>query len=359
MHQQVASQSHSLPGSNSLATRPFSPQHRHHPLSESVPDITQEILTRADRTGHHLSQLAIASDPHAIAPRGQAGIALTQAKASTSGQDLFFRQNKYQPSSQLSQKPLANQLPPYLQQTGGPTTQQSPIQFKPKDIKSTHTLTVDKDGKITNSEAGRSDPPVSYPLNMAIKKGFLKSKDGDAVGGHLFKREYGGADNYSNVVTWSKKSESQFTEFEELYLDKAKKDAAGKKGGVARQVKTEASFSNFKVSLDDIDLPDKETSDGQKIQNRTIKDEKKKEGGKQANHLLTNLIRGAVESIPNTVKASSKGVNDWEKSGKNDIMNVSEAINEERVGMGFDYIMDGDKSEIGEISRAVDKVKEM
>ncbi|MEM9535071.1 MAG: DUF4157 domain-containing protein [Cyanobacteria bacterium P01_E01_bin.45] len=358
MHQQVTSQSHSLSVLNSLAARPFAPQQHHHPTSNPLPDTTQAILTRAARTGHHLSQLAIASDPHAMAPRGQANVALAQAKSFNLGQDRFFRQGEYQPSSQRSQQLLANESPHLLKQTGGATRQKKPIQFKPKDIKSTHTLNVDNDGKITNSEAGRSDPPVSYPLNMAIKKGLVKSKDGDAVGGHLFKREYGGADNYSNVVTWSTKSESQFTTFENQYLEKAREDATGK-GGVARQVNTEAKFSNFKVSLDDISLPDKETSDGQTIKNRTIQDEKNKKGGKQANHLLVNLIRGAVESIPDSVKASSKGVEAWEKSGKGDIMKVSESFDKEKVGTRFDYIMEGDQDEINEISRAVDKVKEM
>lgn len=358
MHQQVASQSRSLPASNSAAVRPFAPQQNHHPISESLPDTNQTDLTRATRTGYHLSKLAISPDPHLIAPREQAKVALTQAKALTTNQDIFLRQGNYQPSAQLRQSSLGNELPHSLQQAVGPTRQTRPIQFKPKDIKSTHTLNVDNAGQITNGEAGRSDIPVSYPLNLAIKKGLLKSKDGDAVGGHLFKREYGGSDDYSNVVTWSSKSESQFTEFENLYLDKAKDDARGK-GGVAREVKTEATFSNFRANLDDISLPDKAMPDGTTRRNRTIGEEKTKAGGKKANHLLVNLIRGAVESIPETVKASSKGVDDWEKSGKASIMNVGEATNEENVGTRFDYIMDGDQQEIDEFSRGVNKVKEM
>jgi hypothetical protein len=234
----------------------------------------------------------------------------------------------------------------------------STVQLKPKNINTTHTLNVDNAGNITNAEAGRNDPPVSYPLNMAITKGVINSKEGDAVGGHLFKREYGGADDYSNVVTWSQKSEGEFTTFENQYLEQARTDAIGK-GGVLRKVTTEATFTDFNVNLGEISLPDKQAPDGSMIKNRTIETEKDKKEGKEANYLLTNLIRGAMESIPNSVKASSKGVADWGKSGNNEFMKINENIDKEQVATRFDYLMDNIGEDKAQITRAVEKVKTM
>ncbi|MEH1901572.1 hypothetical protein [Nostoc sp.] len=95
------------------------------------------------------------------------------------------------------------------------------------------------------------------------------------------------------------------------------------------------------------------------IQNRTIHKEKQTEEGKKANYLLTNLIKGAMESIPNSVKASSKGVDDWKKSGKSTIMNVKEKIEESQVAQRFDYIMDNVGEDRSQITRAVEKLQTM
>ncbi|MEH2008525.1 eCIS core domain-containing protein [Nostoc sp.] len=190
-----------------------------------------------------------------------------QARAFTTGQDVFFRQGEYNPASRGGQELIAHELTHVVQQnveavqrSPFPPTQlsqnpdtESSVQLKPKDIKNTHTLKVDNTGIITNAQADRNDPPVSYPLSIAITKGVLKSKDSSPVGGHLFKREYGGADDYSNVVTWSQKSEDNFTIFENQYLAQARANAIGN-GGVSREVQTEATFTDFKVDLKDIRL---------------------------------------------------------------------------------------------------------
>lgn len=232
------------------------------------------------------------------------------------------------------------------------------VQLKPKNINSIHVLNVDNAGNITNAEAGRNDPPVSYPLNMAITKRVLKSKDGDAVGGHLFKREYGGADDYSNVLTWSTKTEADFTGFENRYLEQARTDGLGK-GGVSREIKTEATFAGFDAQIKDISLPDKQAPDGSLIQNRTIGKELGTKEGRTANYLLTNLIRGAMESIPNSAKASSKGVESWEKSGRDNFMKMGAGIEQDQVAVRFENLLNNDAEDLAQITRAVDKVKEM
>jgi hypothetical protein len=296
-----------------------------------------------------------------------------QARAFTTGQDVFFRQGEYNPGSRGGQELIAHELTHVVQQNGGavlrspfPSTQlsqhldtKSTVQLKPKNIDKTHTLNVDDQGVITNAEAERNQISVAYPLNLAITKGLLKSKDGEPIGGHLFKREYGGADDYSNVVTWSGKSEQSFTIFENKYLEKAIMDARGK-GGVSRQVKTKATFSDFNVDLNNIRLPDKEASDGSVIKDRTIEKEKStKNEAREAASLLKKFIKGAMESIPNFVQVSSRGVEAWERSGKNKIMNVNESIVEMQVANKFDYIMDGVGEEKAQITRAVEKLETM
>lgn len=245
-----------------------------------------------------------------------------------------------------------------LQKIANNNSQVATTQLKPKNIKDTHTLNVDNAGLITNAEAGRVDPPVSYPLNTAIDLGLLNSKSGAAVGGHMFKREYGGLDNYTNVVTWSEKSEQSFTDFENEYLVKARADASGK-GGVARQVKTNATFTNHRVNLNDVKLADKVKPDGTVIDNRTIRNASTSTDTKAARHLLTKVISGAMESIPEAVTVTSKGVEPWSKTGKSGFMKVTGEINETQVANRFDYIADNVGGDKARVERAAAKVDEM
>ncbi|MDZ8086063.1 MAG: DUF4157 domain-containing protein [Nostoc sp. DedQUE12b] len=296
-----------------------------------------------------------------------------QAKAFTTGQDVFFRQGVYEPESSGGQELIAHELTHVVQQKGGavmrapfPATQlsqhpnsESTVQLKPKNISNKHILKVDNAGEVTNEPAERDDPPVSYPLNLALTLGVLATKGGEATGGHLFKREYGGADDYKNVVTWSEKSEEKYTSgFEKKYLEEAKLEATGK-GGCERKVETAASFRDFTdLDLNTIDLPDKEQN-GNIISNRTIGKESKNSEGKAAKYKLTKLIKGAMESIPDQVTGKVKGKTTevkWERQGK--LMNMDGGINEGRVAQVFEDILDG-VGETAQIDRAIRKIDTM
>jgi hypothetical protein len=67
-----------------------------------------------------------------------------QAKAFTTGQDVFFRQGAYEPSSQGGQELIAHELTHVVQQNGKSTSGSSPIQrkmqFKSEDLRGTMSL---------------------------------------------------------------------------------------------------------------------------------------------------------------------------------------------------------------------------
>lgn len=176
------------------------------------------------------------------------------------------------------------------------------IQLKPKDIKETHTLHVDANGNITNAEAQRADVPVSYPMNALIFHKIIGAKP--VVGGHLFKREYGGQDDFSNVVTWSTAQEQSFTNYENQYLNDAR-EAAGREGAHDRTIKTKAKFATAKVKA--AKLP--EINDG---------DTKKK--AKQARHKVSKMIKGGVETIPTEVEVTAQGRKAWKTSGQKEML---------------------------------------
>ncbi len=77
-----------------------------------------------------------------------------------------------------------------------------------------HILNIDASGNITNQGANREDPPVSTLANLLF--------DGKVIGGHLLKREYGGLDNFTNVVPWSYECEEKYTDFEGRYKNHLK-----------------------------------------------------------------------------------------------------------------------------------------
>lgn len=84
------------------------------------------------------------------------------------------------------------------------------IQKKAKTYYNTYVLNVDNNGNITNGEAVRIAPPVSTFANKLTGKVY--------TGGHLMKREYGGLDNFQNVVPWSAEVEENYTtNFENRY----------------------------------------------------------------------------------------------------------------------------------------------
>lgn len=170
------------------------------------------------------------------------------------------------------------------------SNQRSVIQCKPGNIKQKHSLKLNKEGTIQNGEAERVDPPVSYPMNTLIALHLITHDD--LKGGHLFKREYGGEDNYSNVVTWSERSEAAYTNFEEKYLAKAREGAIAANKTVTYKVDTEATFGNANVTKTDLfgvaPAANKAETD--------------------ARHKVWNLVRLSLETVPTSVKASFSGL---------------------------------------------------
>ncbi len=121
----------------------------------------------------------------------------------------------------------------------------SHIQLKPADINQSHTLNYDDTGKLTNAAAPRSTG-LKRPLviNAQLKKGWV-TPDTKVKGGHLFKAEFGGVDDETNVVPWQISTEDAFTTFEETYKAAADIDAAQAattKSPFAATVHTKATF---------------------------------------------------------------------------------------------------------------------
>jgi hypothetical protein len=182
------------------------------------------------------------------------------------------------------------------------SNERSIVQLKPKDFKRQHTLSVDATGSVTNAEAGRDPTPVSYPLNALIFHK-LVGVDEAVVGGHLFKREYGGPDDFSNVVTWNHASEDNFTTYENAYLNDARNDAQTK-GAHDRVIETEAKFSTNKINVSKILHDDDDDS----------------KAAKSARHKTSKLLAGGIESIPDKVKVTAEGRAAWEKSSKTEFV---------------------------------------
>jgi hypothetical protein len=190
--------------------------------------------------------------------------------------------DSYVAQPQRSRQKKAHNLPVSMQAASAGV-----VQCKPKDIRKTHKLKLNKDGAIQNEEADRVDPPVSYPMNTLIALGIINHDD--VKGGHLFKREYGGLDNYSNVVTWSERSEDAFTVFEDDYLDKAREGATAAKTTVTYNVKTKASFGEAGVSREDL-FPGPNQPQGKAFDT--------------ARHKVWRLTKNALETVPTSVDVS-------------------------------------------------------
>lgn len=93
----------------------------------------------------------------------------------------------------------------------------NPLQMKPRDIDKKYNITV-VDGKIMNKGATRNDTTVAYPINLLKTKNMVNFNTKSFIGGHLFKCEYGGEDNYQNVVPWGENIEKKYSDdFEEKY----------------------------------------------------------------------------------------------------------------------------------------------
>jgi hypothetical protein len=122
------------------------------------------------------------------------------------------------------------------------------IQRKPKDIDQKFKLEYDDKGELKNVGASRAAVGRAAKVNYFIRQEWVKPET-PLIGGHLFKREYGGPDDETNVVPWTHDAEDKFTTFEDDYASKAKAAAP-----VEAEVQTEAAFK---------DRTDLETSDGE------------------------------------------------------------------------------------------------
>ncbi|WP_052349363.1 eCIS core domain-containing protein [Planktothrix mougeotii] len=91
-----------------------------------------------------------------------------QAKAFTTGQDVFFRQGAYEPSSRGGQELIAHELTHVVQQNGKSTSGSSPIQrkmqFESKDLKGEMSL-----GARVNRFLGRSTSTFTQIQNLLTK----------------------------------------------------------------------------------------------------------------------------------------------------------------------------------------------
>lgn len=93
---------------------------------------------------------------------------------------------------------------------------QSPMQLKPADIVGSFNLGYDNNGALTNVAADRGPVGRAALINWQIREGWV-TPNKTLIGGHLFKREFGGLDNATNVVPWTPEAEQRFTVFEDQY----------------------------------------------------------------------------------------------------------------------------------------------
>jgi hypothetical protein len=143
---------------------------------------------------------------------------------------------------------------------GNHTVSRLLIQRKPADIDGTFTLNYDNTGKLLNAGAVRATTGRRTAIiNAQLTKGWVTPNNLQLKGGHLFKREFGGVDDDTNVVPWLESNEAAFGVVEDEYKAAADKDAAtAAKSNQAftATVKTNATFfdrPDLQVSDDDLD----------------------------------------------------------------------------------------------------------
>ena len=154
-----------------------------------------------------------------------------QARAFTTGQDVFFRQGEYNPGSRGGQELLAHELTHVVQQNGG-AVQRSSLNFLQQSsasasnggialvqrasLNSIERLSWDETGKEMWS-ANPSDPsPIAQHINKLVKEGVLNTTNvSEFVSGHAIAAAMGGKNHESNIVGWDKEThEIKQTEFE-------------------------------------------------------------------------------------------------------------------------------------------------
>lgn len=132
------------------------------------------------------------------------------------------------------------------------------IQRKPADINGTFPLNYDNTGKLLNAGAARATTGRRTAIiNAQLTKGWVSPNNLQLTGGHLFKREFGGPDDDTNVVPWMTSNEAAFGVTEDEYRAAADKDAAAAAKSnqpFTATVKTNATF----VDRPDLQLTDTE-----------------------------------------------------------------------------------------------------
>ncbi|NKB82672.1 MAG: hypothetical protein GKS05_12460 [Nitrospirales bacterium] len=114
------------------------------------------------------------------------------------------------------------------------------LQRRPNDINRDWELSI-VNNQITNQAAARNDRSVAWPLNKLNGNGL----DSAYLGGHLFKAEYGGHDDITNVVPWVNAAEKKYTTFEKAYL-RSTEAAKDNQGDAETQVSVSAKFKKIK-----------------------------------------------------------------------------------------------------------------
>lgn len=173
----------------------------------------------------------------------------------------------------------------------------SPVQLKPNDINNTTTIKL-LQGEVQTPAGERDDTSVAYPINAISGMGWA-IPGVDLKGGHLYKREFGGEDDYSNVVPWHEDIEADFTDnFEDVYSAGWK--ANGKGPGDSSvdgdwTLNVKAGFSE--TSKDDVEryMPAKPASE--------------KEDPNQRDRFI-NITRWSMDTIPDSASASIEKVGD-------------------------------------------------
>src|SRR5438552_13541562 len=101
---------------------------------------------------------------------------------------------------------------------GNHTVSKLLIQRKPSDINGTFALNYDNTGKLLNAGAVRATTGRRTAIiNAQLTKGWVTPNNLQLTGGHLFKREFGGPDDDTNVVPWATSNEAAFGVTEDEY----------------------------------------------------------------------------------------------------------------------------------------------
>ena len=142
-----------------------------------------------------------------------------QARAFTTGQDVFFRQGEYNPGSRGGQELLAHELTHVVQQSGG-TVQRSPLSYKVTDSKTVEDVIQRYDmtyGGLTHDCGtdmhvlirGNTDPDLSkgskpsvlpswWPGSGSTERDYFQQY---VVQGHLLNQDLGGPGNMMENLT--------------------------------------------------------------------------------------------------------------------------------------------------------------